>query len=68
MELREFAFRQAKPVERRKTITLKCSGCGEVVTRPKFAPYTGHIYEQSVTYICDICRSDMVEVPDVPRP
>lgn len=66
MEIEEIAFRQEQ-IKRQKdsriyetcSIVLKCSACGAVVTREAINLYTGHMFDQCITYVCLECRGGM---------
>ena len=65
MDVKEFAFTgpivapTQSELPDHKHVVLTCKDCGNTEIRPKVDPYSGHMFEQLVTYTCSICRGNM---------
>jgi hypothetical protein len=61
MNIKEFVFKKQTQSELpdHRHVVLTCKDCGNLDTRPKHEPFSGHMYEQSVTYTCTVCRGNM---------
>ena len=60
MNVKEFAFNQGPHVpDDNEHVVLTCKDCGNTEIKPKVDPYSGHMYEQVVTYTCTVCRGNM---------
>ena len=61
MEIKEFAFREGDTAITKgpETMVLECKDCGITEYQPRVDPYSGHMYEQCVTYTCSVCRGNM---------
>lgn len=61
MHIKEFAFRKEPAGEAPDDdyIIISCKDCGNIEKRLKRDPYSGHMFEQAVTYTCTVCRGYM---------
>jgi hypothetical protein len=61
MDIKEFAFKQGDTAITRgpDTIVLECKDCGNMDVQLKVDPFSGHMFEQAVTYTCTVCRGNM---------
>jgi hypothetical protein len=61
MHIKEFAFKQGDTAITRgpNTIVLECKDCDNIDVRPQQEPFSGHMYDQVVTYTCTVCRGNM---------
>ena len=60
MDIKEFAFKAKPGVDPKDShVQLTCQDCGLTEMRPRVDPYSGHMYEQIVSYTCSICRGNM---------
>ncbi|MBW2645186.1 MAG: hypothetical protein JRE23_03220 [Deltaproteobacteria bacterium] len=61
MDIREFAYLQKSEKKEAETVDLVCDRCGGIVTRPRSITLTGHVHDQTCTYVCTTCRGNMRE-------
>jgi hypothetical protein len=61
LDVKEFVFNKQTPAELpdHRHVVLMCKDCGNHDTRPKYEPFSGHMYDQAITYTCTVCRGNM---------